>query len=145
MQVKIDLDPPPAITEALSEGIVGFNRLIVPDLEPNEAEVRFFVVATNDDGQLVGGLRGACYWNTLHIELLWLSDDARGSGTGAKIMAAAEGFARKQGCGNAMVETTSWQARPFYERQGYTLMATLPDRPKGHATHYLSKALSAPA
>ncbi|AKQ43094.2 hypothetical protein CP97_02650 [Aurantiacibacter atlanticus] len=40
-----------------------------------------------------------------------------------------------------MVETTSWQAKPFYEKNGYRLIATLNNRPKGHSSHYLTKLL----
>ena len=141
MPVWIDLHPSEAVAKALSQGIVDFNRGAIPDLEPNEAEVRFHVVATDEDGALTGGLRGACYWNTLHIELLWLADSARGSGNGRRIIEAAEAFARDNSCEKALVETTRWQAKPFYEKNGYTLMATLEGRPKGHASHYLSKAL----
>ena len=141
MPVRIDRNPPGDIAKALSQGIVDFNRGAIPDLEPNEAEIRFHVVATDDDGALTGGLRGACYWNTLHIELLWLADSARGSGSGRQIIEAAEDFARENGCEKGLVETTSWQAKPFYEKNGYTLMATLEGRPKGHASHYLSKTL----
>lgn len=145
MGIQLHLKPPEAIAKALSDGIVNFNRTSIPDLEPNEDEVRFHVVATNDDGELAGGLRGTCYWNTLHIELLWLPEAARGSGVGGQIMAAAEEFAMEHGCELALVETTSWQARPFYEKNGYELMATLEGRPKGHASHYLRKTLGKPA
>ena len=142
MPVRIERKPSDEIAKAMSDGIARFNRGAIPDLEPNEAEVRFHAVATDDDGELVGGLRGACYWNTLHIELLWLSERARGTGAGTQVIAAAEQFARDNGCGLALVETTSWQARPFYEKLGYRLMATLEGRPIGHATHYLRKDLS---
>ena len=142
MPVRIERDCPPDVAKLLSQGIVDFNRAAVRDLEPNEAELRFHVVATDDQGQVIGGLRGACYWNTLHIELLWLADEARGTGIGRQIMEAAESFAIQSGCEKALVETTSWQAKPFYEKNGYTLMATLEGRPKGHASHYLSKTLA---
>ena len=126
----------------MSQGIVDFNRTAIPDLEPNEAEIRFHAVATDSAGTMTGGLRGACYWNTLHIELLWLADSERGNGTGRQVLEAAEAFARECGCEHALVETTSWQAKPFYEKNGYRLMATLEGRPKGHASHYLSKSLA---
>ena len=142
MPVRIERDCPPETAKLLSQGIVDFNRAAVRDLEPNEAELRFHVVATDDQGQVIGGLRGTCYWNTLHIELLWLADEARGTGIGRQIMEAAESFAIQSGCEKALVETTSWQAKPFYEKNGYTLMATLEGRPKGHASHYLSKTLA---
>ena len=136
--------PSDETAQALSDGIVDFNRKTIPDLEPNEAEVKFHVIARDDDGSVTGGLRASCYWNTLHIELLWLSDDARGSGAGRRIVRMAEDHAIELGCQLALVETTSWQAKPFYEKNGYILMATLPGRPKGHASHYLSKTLQAP-
>tara|TARA_B000000460_G_C21277944_1_gene290429 strand:- start:28 stop:264 length:237 start_codon:yes stop_codon:yes gene_type:complete len=77
----------------------------------------------------------------LHIELLWLSATARGQGSGRQLIGKAEDFARELGCENALVETTSWQAKPFYEKNGYVLMGTLEGRPKGHASHYLTKSL----
>ena len=142
MAVEIVRVPPREIAEALSRGIADFNQKVIVDLEPNEAEARFHAIARDDKGELIGGLRGACYWNTLHIELLWLSDDARGHGYGRQIIEQAETFAIEQGCELALVETTSWQARPFYEKHGYELMATIEGRPKGQASHYLRKTLT---
>jgi len=144
MAVRVERDLAPDIASALSRGIAEFNRATISDLEPNEAEVRFHVIATDEDENTIGGLRGACYWNTLHIELLWLADEARGSGVGRHIVKAAEQFALEHHCEKALVETTSWQAKPFYEKIGYELMATLEGRPRGHASHYLSKTLTGP-
>lgn len=141
MKIEICSEPPHEIAEALSRGIVDFNRASVPDLEPNEAEVKFHVVANDRSGLLEGGLRASCYWNTLHIELLWLPESSRGSGLGKRIVKEAEQEARRVGCEKALVETTSWQAKPFYEGLGYRLMGTLEGRPKGHASHYLTKTL----
>ena len=143
MPVAIHRNVDPAIARQLSDGIAGFNRITVPELEPIDAEVRFHAVATDDQGAVIGGLRAACYWNTLHIELLWLDEPARGTGIGRELIEKAESVASRQHCEKALVETTSWQARGFYERLGYTHLATLPDRPKGHASHYLAKTLAA--
>lgn len=142
MPITIELKPTLEVRTALSQGIIDFNRNTIADLEPNDAEIRFHVIATNEQDELIGGLRASCYWNTLHIELLWLSDPARGRGTGAKILAAAEDFARAKGCEKAFVETTSWQAKPFYEKNSYDLLATLEGRPRGHSSHYLTKDLT---
>lgn len=141
MRVEIDSDPSEEDMSILSAGIVAFNEKAIPDLEPIEAEQRFHVFARNDDMNVRGGIRATCYWNTLHIELLWLAEEARGNGTGRRLLALAENFARNHNCSNAFVETTSWQAMPFYEKNGYQRMATLVDRPRGHASHYLTKAL----
>jgi GNAT superfamily N-acetyltransferase len=141
MPISVEREPAPEDTAALSQGIIDFNKEHVPDLEEVEDEVKFFVLSKDDQGQLQGGIRAACFWNTLHIELLWLHETARGTGIGAELMNRAEEFARAHNCEKVLVETTSWQAKPFYEKRGYTLVATLPDRPKGHASHYLTKSL----
>ena len=144
MEIDLTTRAAPEDAAALSDGIVGYNHSRVAGLEPIEAEVRFFVFARNEDGAVVGGIRAACYWNTLHVELLWLSQSLRGQGAGRALLARAEAFARENGCQVALVETTSWQARPFYEQCGYTCIATIPDRPRGHSTHTLNKRLDAP-
>ncbi len=144
MEIDLTTRAAPEDAAALSDGIVGYNHSRVAGLEPIEAEVRFFVFARNEDGAVVGGIRAACYWNTLHVELLWLSQSLRGQGAGRALLARAEAFARENGCQIALVETTSWQARPFYEQCGYTCIATIPDRPRGHSTHTLNKRLDAP-
>ncbi|MDD3762983.1 MAG: GNAT family N-acetyltransferase [Nevskiales bacterium] len=143
MDIELTTHPSAADAQALSDGIVNFNRNAVPDLEPVEAELRFCILVRDGAGTVVGGLRASCFWNTLHIELLWLSEHCRGAGVGRRILLSAEAFAHRHGCEKALVETTSWQARPFYERCGYRHMATLPDRPRGHASHYLCKTLGA--
>lgn len=126
----------------LIEGITKYNKSSVPELETNEAEVRFFVFARNGNNNITGGIRATCYWNTLHIELLWLSQECRGQGFGKILLVSAEEFAKNNNCEKVFVETTSWQAKPFYEKNGYNLIATLNDRPKGYASFYLMKNLT---
>ena len=94
MEIDLTTQAAPEDAAALREGIVGFNHAQVAGLEPIEAEVRVFVFARNEDGAIVGGIRAACYWNTLHVELLWLSQPRRGQGAGRALMARAEAFAR---------------------------------------------------
>jgi uncharacterized protein (DUF924 family) len=42
------------------------------------------------------------------------------------------------------LETTSFEARPFYEKRGYEVFATLDDYPPGHSKFFLRKRLTAP-
>ncbi|EKA1352318.1 N-acetyltransferase, partial [Salmonella enterica] len=46
----------------------------------------------------------------------------------------------RKGCVHGLVDTFSFQALPFYEKQGYILQMSLPDFPKvGSQRHYLIK------
>jgi len=142
--MKIELTTSPSAEDAktISQGIMDFNHAMIQDLEPEEAAIEFSVFARDGSGAVNGGLRATCFWNTLHIELLWVSEEARGRGTGLALMEKAERFAIENGFELALTETGSWQSKPFYEKLGYELMATVPDYPKGHACHFLSKRLA---
>lgn len=144
MTIEITTTPKAEDSSTISKGIIEFNETMVPDLEPIEEEIKFFVFIKNEQQETVGGLRAICYWNTMHIELLWLSQECRGKGIGKQLIDAAESHAIENKCEKAFVETTSWQAKPFYEKNGYQYIATLNDRPKGHASHYLTKTLVVP-
>ncbi len=50
-----------------------------------------------------------------------------------------EQYARSKGISNFHLETTSFQALPFYQKQGYQVFGELPDMPPGHTTYFLRK------
>ncbi|HEM8707184.1 TPA: GNAT family N-acetyltransferase [Enterobacter hormaechei] len=65
-----------------------------------------------------------------------------GNGRGKPAIKTAEEEARRKGCRHALVDTVSFQARPFYEKQGYQVQMSLQDYPyQGMQRHYLSKNL----
>jgi hypothetical protein len=43
---------------------------------------------------------------------------------------------------HAWLETYSFQARPFYERHGYTVFGVLDNHPIGHQRYFMQKALT---
>ena len=91
---------------------------------------------------MLGGLIGVRKGDWLNIDYLWVSETVRGSGVGSKLIKTAEEEARRKGCKHALVDTASFQARPFYEKQGYRLQMSLQDYPyEGMQRHYLAKAL----
>ncbi|MEG1211293.1 MAG: GNAT family N-acetyltransferase [Leclercia sp.] len=125
--------------EALLQGLRVFNSQFI-DFSRVGSDIT--VMARDESGTLRGGLIGNRQGEWLNIKYLWVSDEARGNGVGGQLMRAAEDEARRQGCRNALVDTFSFQARPFYEKQGYHLTMTLDDFPyQGIQRHYLSKSL----
>jgi GNAT superfamily N-acetyltransferase len=91
--------------------------------------------------EVLGGLLGHIWGGWLRIAALWLAAPVRGQGYGGRPLAAAEAYARERGCRHAELATFSFQARPFYERHGYDVFATLEDYPPGHRKYFLRKAL----
>ena len=91
---------------------------------------------------ILGGACGHVGGGWLDLSLLWVAEPLRGRGYGRKLLEAAEDEARSQGCRGVFLSTFSFQARPFYERLGYEVVADIPDYPAGHAYHILKKSLS---
>jgi hypothetical protein len=59
------------------------------------------------------------------------------------MMLLAEKECRRRGARLAAVSTHSWQARPLYEKLGYTVYAELPYNNGGYTLYSLRKRLCA--
>ncbi len=99
------------------------------------------VFLRDEGGAIVGGVSASVNWNWVDIRLVWVAEALRGGGHGRRLMAAIEAAARERGCRHAHLDTFSYQARPFYERLGYEVFATLEDYPPGHRRYFMRKAL----
>jgi len=94
-------------------------------------------------GEVMGGLLGEIWGGWLHVSYLWVAEPARGAGNATRLLRAAEAYAIERGCRNAFLGSHSFQARPFYEKNGYELFGTLEDYPAGHGLFLLKKRLAA--
>ncbi|HDS6852994.1 GNAT family N-acetyltransferase [Enterobacter cancerogenus] len=125
--------------EELLTGLRTYNGQFL-DLSTFSGDIGVYV--RDDKGVMLGGLIGVRKGDWLNIEYLWVSDAVRGSGVGSQLIKTAEDEARRKGCTHALVDTVSFQARPFYEKQGYQLQLSLQDYPyPGMQRHYLTKTL----
>ncbi len=103
------------------------------------------VFARSADATIVGGITALINWNWLHVSLVWVAAPLRGTGLGHRLLTMIEEIGIRRGCRNVHLDTFSYQARPFYERHGYTLFATLEDYPPGQQRFFMRKALGGPA
>ena len=102
-------------------------------------DVRIFI--RNEENKVVGGAIGSVFGGWLYISLMWIEDSLRNRGYGTKLLEMMENEAVKLGCRHAHVDTYSFEARPFYEKNGYTVFALLENYPEGHSKHFLKKKL----
>lgn len=93
----------------------------------------------DDRGAIAGGLWGSTLYGWLEVELLFVPEAARGTGMGAQLLARAEGMALAGGCIGAWLYTFKFQARGFYEKQGYEMFGAIEDNPPGGARYFLRK------
>jgi GNAT superfamily N-acetyltransferase len=100
------------------------------------------IVVRDDSGDLLAGLSGWTWGGCGYIELLWVRSDRRGSGLGARLLAAAEEEIARRGCDQVALSTHSFQAPGFYARFGYQECGRTPGYPRGHDSIHLVKRLA---
>jgi GNAT superfamily N-acetyltransferase len=123
--------------EIIGGGISDFNAEQAGD---DHGKNLCFVVQ-GPDGEIVGGVIGATYWDWLYVNLMWLKAELRGCGFGSQLLLAAEAEARQRGAKHAYLDTFSFQAPEFYKKYGYEVFGVLEDFPAGHRRYFLKKEL----
>ena len=107
-----------------------------------EDELVVFKV-TDGDGKIIAGcnLIVNC-WRVADLDILWVEEKYRRQGIGSALIREAERAARAKGCRFMTLGTFDFQARPMYEKFGFTVCGTIDDCPtKGHAHYDMIKRL----
>ena len=125
------------LRERLDEEIYAFNAAVTGHHDGHSLSV----AVRGDDGDLRAGLYGWTWGGCGYIELLWVREDQRGSGMGARLLAAAEAEIRRRGCDRLALSTHSFQAPGFYARFGYEECGRTPGYPHGYDEIHLVKQL----
>jgi len=128
-----------AASRKLWKGLVSYNRERAGPFRYS----RSVISVRGAKGKLLGGLILQSYWRESYIELLWLSGQARGAGLGSRLLDEAERRARKRGSRLIHLNTYSFQAPGFYEKQGYRRFGKLSGSPQGGKRYFYVKRLRA--
>ncbi|ENJ1726430.1 TPA: GNAT family N-acetyltransferase [Vibrio parahaemolyticus] len=141
MKIELSIQPSEEELKAISDGISAFNAQYLPEDGEFDSGFRFVITARNESGEFIGGIQASVVWSYCVLELLWLSEESRGKGLGSKLIKQLVEFATEKGLSQIRTETLDFQAKPFYEKQGFRVYGELEDTPKGHKTYFLVKAL----
>lgn len=102
------------------------------------------VVLRDEVNAFCGAALGECGRGWLSVGVMWVQEDHRGNGYGRKLLEAIEALAVERGSRKACLDTFSYQAKPFYEKCGYTVFGSLDDYPPGHTRYFMCKTLTQP-
>jgi GNAT superfamily N-acetyltransferase len=144
-----------ALRDGAADGLALSMEPFVPDggplhmamYEPLRAQIRQAVGPVNakpigvalrgQRGEVAGGAWGTALLGWLQIDGMVVVPELRGQGLGAALLHKLEQAAQEAGCHAAWVDTFEFQARGFYEKQGYCCFGSLQDFPRGSQRHYL--------
>jgi GNAT superfamily N-acetyltransferase len=130
--------PGDADTAVIQDGLRAYNTAMAgyDDYKPLAV-----FVTDPASGKVVGGLYGGSYLGQLRVDRFFLPEDRRRGRIGSKVLALAEEEGRRRGCSRITLQTLEIQARPFYEKQGYTTAAALDCPPPGVTRYLMTKKL----
>lgn len=137
MHLTIHDDMTPAEASYVEAKLVEFANAYTGPRNQRE----FGVVLRDAEGTAYGGIVGDTKWDWLTIGTLWIADEHRGKGFGRKLLERAEQIGRERGCRFARLSTWEFEARDFYESNGYAVFGQHDDFPAGHTQYYLAKML----
>ena len=143
--LPLDQDPTPDEQEQVLSWLRSFNADANPQFMrslEDGASRDFFIVARDDDGSVIGGLRGTFLHSWLKVDVMAVSPDHRRQGIGRKLVEEAEAMGAQRGCRYSYVDTMSFQAPDFYFSLGYEESGRLRNWDShGHDKIFLTKTL----
>ena len=130
-------------SERIDELIDEYYFELVPVLEGfSKKEELVCKKIVDKEGNIIAGCSGyVYYWGCMYIDDMWVDEKYRRQGLGSVALQAVEREAERKGCHVIWVGTWDFQARPYYEKHGYEVFATLKDCPVGHEDYQLAKYL----
>ena len=127
----------------IEELVLDYYLKLVPVAEGfNKEEETVCKKIVDKEGNIIAGCTGYIYyWGCMYIDDMWVDENYRRQGLGSQALQAVEKVAEEKGCHLIFLGTWDFQARPYYEKHGYTVFSTLKDNPKGHEDYELYKRL----
>jgi ribosomal protein S18 acetylase RimI-like enzyme len=132
-------DHAPEVAADLRRRLLRFNEREAGPMNRRDVAITI----RNERGQIIAGLAGEVFWNSLYVHLLWVDEEYRRQGYGGRLLRHVEGLASESSCDCVYLSTFEFQAPGFYAKQGYSVIGELRGVPKGSRRQWFSKSLSA--
>ena len=137
MEYTLDTEPSDCDISEVRAGLIKHNTPFLEGIP--KSQVAYYAM----EGDVkVGGVIADLWGNWLLIKFLWVDDSMRGKQVGSQLLQRLEEYARSQGCTSSLVDTLSFQAKPFYEKHGYQCQMVLENYPLDSSLAFLTKSLT---
>jgi len=131
------IEPTPQDVEYLEDRIYEHNASVTGIAD---GQLLAFLLR-DDSGRIVAGICGNTWGGGCEIRQFWVEESQRRRGLGTRLLRAAEQEARRRGCTQMLLMTFSFQAPAFYARNGFEVLATIADHPRGHRNFLMRRRL----
>ncbi|GAB6929183.1 GNAT family N-acetyltransferase [Paenibacillus sp. JCM 10914] len=119
------------------DNMVAFNLKHFPDTLKGRYQ-QLNLLLKDAGGNVLGGITGEICWNWLEVHYLFVEERLRKSGYGTQLLMEIEKIAKEKQCDFIKLDTLSFQALYFYQKQGYEVFGMI-ENAGGHTHYYLKK------
>jgi GNAT superfamily N-acetyltransferase len=137
VKIDVQVNPPKPQRDFVVANLIEYNRSKAGDSKTKDVAI----FAKQGLSGIVGGLLGFTLWNGFFVSALWVDEPLRGTGIGSRLLKEAESFALEHGCDLIHLDTFEFQARGFYEKNGFEVFGILENYSPGGRRYYLQKRL----
>ncbi|MCU1753215.1 GNAT family N-acetyltransferase [Pseudomonas sp. 6D_7.1_Bac1] len=138
--IELSKNPLPEERLAILKPLRAYNVANAGEGHPQEIAL---LVRDEQSNEILGGLYAKLFYQWMFIDLLSVPEQARGQGTGSRLMHMAEELAREKNCVGIYLDTFEFQAPEFYKKLGFTEIGQIADYPPGHKRFFFQKRLTA--
>lgn len=140
MRLQITSEINKADKQIVENALYTFNLKHFPvDLRGRYEEINLYL--KDENGIVRGGILAEVCWNWLEIHTFMIDEDIRKTGFGTKLLAEIETIALEKECDFIKVDTLSFQALGFYEKNGYQVYGSIDNVGRDFEHYYLKKDL----
>ncbi len=140
MRLQITSEINKADKQTVENALYTFNLKHFPvDLRGRYEEINLYL--KDENGIVRGGILAEICWNWLEIHTFMIDEDIRKTGFGTKLLAEIETIALEKECDFIKVDTLSFQALVFYEKNGYQVYGSIDNVGRDFEHYYLKKDL----
>ena len=111
------------------------------ELQVGPYKRKSFTITVKENDQIIAGLNGNFCGPLCNVWDFWVDEKLQRKTIGTKIMNQCETIAKDQECKMMQLTTSELHSKPFYEKIGYKVLATIPEEFMGHDTYIMRKLL----
>lgn len=127
-------------TQAATEILTGLRNYNIAYLGIYHRK-QFVLYLQDENKKTIAGLTAEYLETLCTVHFVWIEEKLRGLKLGTELLLKLEEYIQPKGCTTIQLDTTDFQARPFYEKLGYEVVATLPKTFKGHVQWVMRKEI----
>lgn len=139
-EIVVSDEPSPTDCESIMNGLAAYNlsRGPSPAFKPLAILLR-----DRGTGETIGGLLGKIVYGWAIIDDLFVPEHWRRQSLGSLLLRKAEDIARAHECVGFWLNTFEFQARGFYEKNGFEIFGELDHFPPGSKCYFMRKHFDA--